>query len=57
MKKIRRWKNPLEIILKRLYEKLTKYLIKCYNYYEKVPQTEKIRNGGCQIAWSIEIEK
>lgn len=27
-------------------KKLTEYIILCYNYYEKVPQTEKIRNGG-----------
>ena len=25
---------------------MTKYIKTCYNYYEKVPQTEKIRNGG-----------
>ena len=27
-------------------EKLTEYIILCYNHYEKVTQTEKIRNGG-----------
>ena len=31
---------------KFVMKKLTEYIILCYNYYEKVPQTEKIRNGG-----------